>query len=505
MQNRWALFLPLAVVAGIYLFQSYRNPHKPVSPVQVASAIASGFHDSVETLKSEQENWSLSSQANQALGWSSGSYTVRSAEGERAVTLQDIAQDPSALSFEFDSKDFGYLSEVEGIWSGQGGQRVWDFDDERIHWKRVWELVRPGVLKLSQLIEFKESVRPAYFFVSVQGHSPESDPEEHDRQLVYYQNKEIRRVSVSGSIDTLEIAGPVSWIGASNRYFAEVVLPDAGDTARGMKGLVLQSGPRRGKVSLVYPIRENRFFVAHQIYVGPKDLSQLRAVDPTLDTMVDLGWFTVLAYPILKGMNWLYGFVGNYGVAIILLTLFLKLLTLPLTWKSAKSMRQMAKVQPLIQKAQETYKNDREALNREMLNLMRTKGYNPMAGCLPILVQMPVFFALYRVLYSAVELYQAPFYGWIRDLSMRDPYYIFPVLLTAVMFVQQRITPVVTADPTQQKLMKWMPLMFGGFMLTLPSGLAIYMLVNSIVSVGQQFLINRRLDTIYGPLRPAKA
>jgi YidC/Oxa1 family membrane protein insertase len=217
-------------------------------------------------------------------------------------------------------------------------------------------------------------------------------------------------------------------------------------------------------------------------------------VEPTLDHVVDFGWFTVFAYPLIKVLKWLYQFVQNYGVAIILLTLLLKVLTYPLTYKSMKSMKNMAKLQPQLQKIRDKYKDDREALNREMLTLMKNHGYNPMAGCLPMLVQMPIFFALYRVLYSSIELYHAPFAFWIHDLSSRDPFYVTPVLLSLTMFVQQKLTPNTATDPAQAKMMQLMPLIFGAFMLTLPSGLTIYMLVNAIASIGQQMILNKKLD-----------
>jgi YidC/Oxa1 family membrane protein insertase len=234
--------------------------------------------------------------------------------------------------------------------------------------------------------------------------------------------------------------------------------------------------------------------VPMRVYFGPKELNILRQVEPTLDHTVDFGWFTVFAYPLLKLLKWLYQFVQNYGVAIILLTLLLKIVTYPLTYKSMKSMKNMAKLQPQLQKIREKHKDDKEALNREMLGLMKNHGYNPMAGCLPMLIQMPIFFALYRVLYSSIELYHAPFALWIHDLSTRDPYYVTPVLLSLTMFIQQKLTPNTATDPAQAKMMQLMPLIFGAFMLTLPSGLTIYMLVNAIASILQQMILNKKLD-----------
>jgi YidC/Oxa1 family membrane protein insertase len=216
-------------------------------------------------------------------------------------------------------------------------------------------------------------------------------------------------------------------------------------------------------------------------------------VEPTLDQTVDFGWFTVVAYPLLRLMNWLFGFFQNYGVAIILLTVLVKLITLPLTYKSMKNMKEMARLQPQLKKIQDKHKDDREALQREMMSFMKTHKYNPMAGCWPMLIQMPIFFALYRVLYSSVELYQAPFAFWLKDLSLKDPYYVMPVLVTITWFFQQKLTPQTTTDPVQKRMMQFMPVIFGIFMISLPSGLGIYFLVNAILSIVQQVVFNKKL------------
>ena len=192
-------------------------------------------------------------------------------------------------------------------------------------------------------------------------------------------------------------------------------------------------------------------------------------------------------------MKWINTFVHNWGISIILLTLLIKLLTFPLTYKSMKSMKKIAKLQPQMNALKEKHKDDKEALNREMITFMKTQGYNPVAGCLPIVIQMPVFFALYRVLYSSIELYQAPFFGWIHDLSIKDPFYITPVLLTGLMWFQQKITPSTATDPMQAKMLQYMPLFFGLMMLNLPAGLTVYMLINAAASIVQQQYLNRRL------------
>jgi YidC/Oxa1 family membrane protein insertase len=244
----------------------------------------------------------------------------------------------------------------------------------------------------------------------------------------------------------------------------------------------------------------NSITVPVRAYFGPKELRILRQVDPTLDNTIDLGWFQLFAYPLLKLLKFFYEYVKNYGVAIILLTVLIKILTYPLNYKSMKSMKDMSRLQPQLQKLKEKYKDDKEALNREMLTLMRTHGYNPIMGCVPMIIQMPIFFALYRVLYSSIELLHAPFAFWIKDLSSHDPFYVTPVLLSATMFFQQKLSPQTATDPAQQKMMQFMPLIFGAMMINLPSGLTLYMLTNAIVSIIQQVILNKKLDIPRAPV-----
>jgi YidC/Oxa1 family membrane protein insertase len=161
-------------------------------------------------------------------------------------------------------------------------------------------------------------------------------------------------------------------------------------------------------------------------------------------------------------------------------------------------MKQMARLQPELQKLRDKHADDKEAQNRAVLEFMRGNGYNPAAGCLPMLIQMPIFFALYRVLYSSIELYHAPFMFWIKDLSAHDPFYVTPVLMSVTMFLQQKLSPSTATDPVQQKMMMMMPLIFGAFMLSLPSGLTLYMLVNALVSIIQQLIMNKKLNIGHG-------
>lgn len=225
-------------------------------------------------------------------------------------------------------------------------------------------------------------------------------------------------------------------------------------------------------------------------YVGPKSIDVLKSIDPELAGVIDFGFFGTISRPLLYVMKAFHGFVGNWGFAIILLTLLVRLCVLPFNLMSAKSMKAMQRVQPTIAALREKYKDDAMRLNTEMMAVMKQNGANPVGGCLPMLIQIPVFFALYRVIGSSVELYNSPFIFWIHDLSSHDPFYVLPVLMAVFMFIQQKLTPS-TVDPTQAKIMMFLPLVFSVFMLQLPAGLTLYMVVSTLFGITQQYFIMR--------------
>lgn len=229
-------------------------------------------------------------------------------------------------------------------------------------------------------------------------------------------------------------------------------------------------------------------------FFGPKDLSVLKAFDKKLVDTVNLGWFGFISEPLLIGIKWFYGLTGNYGVAIILLTIVIKILFYPLTKSAAIAMHKNKKLQPEMQKLREKYKKDPRKQQQELMAFMSKHQINPMKGCLPMLPQMPVFFALYRILSTAIELRQAPFMGWIVDLSAADPYYVTPLLWGGTMFIQQKLTPTPGMDKNQQKIMGMMPAIFSIMMITVPSGMVLYMLANTVVSIGQQKWLNTKLE-----------
>src|SRR6266446_1731694 len=291
--------------------------------------------------------------------------------------------------------------------------------------------------------------------------------------------------------------GQVAWTALADTYFAAVLMPKepASDAviARRLEGDTLQVGLRT-------PLTQDRARQTVRVYVGPKSQPLLEAAEPSLDKLIDLGFFSPLARPMLQFLRLLNGLVHNYGVTIMLATILIKIAFWPLTQTSYKSMQAMQKLQPKLKELQVVYKDDKQALNRSMMQLYREHKVNPMGGCLPMVLQIPVFFAFYNALLYAIELRHAPFVCWetelwwigrgICDLSVYDPSYVTPVLMGITMFVQQKMTPT-TGDPTQAKVMQFMPLIFLMFFLKAPAGLVIYWLVNNVLSIAQQLLINR--------------
>ena len=225
--------------------------------------------------------------------------------------------------------------------------------------------------------------------------------------------------------------------------------------------------------------------------MGPKSSELLSQITPTATEAAKYGWLNFLAVPLLWILNFTNTFTGNYGLDIIILAILLKILFTPLTLKSQQAMKEMQKLQPEIKKLQQKYKDDKQALNRETMELYKRRKVNPLGGCLPLLLQMPVFIALYQVLPKSFELRHAPFILWIRDLADKDPTYITPLLMGATMFFQQKMSTV-SADPTQMKMMSLMPIFFTFIFLNFPSGLVLYWLVTNVLAIGHQMYINRK-------------
>ncbi|MGE0625105.1 MAG: membrane protein insertase YidC [Pseudomonadales bacterium] len=230
-----------------------------------------------------------------------------------------------------------------------------------------------------------------------------------------------------------------------------------------------------------------------RFYAGPKDQKRLETIAPNLNLTVDYGFLWWLAVPLFQLLDWLHGFVDNWGLAIILLTVLVKLVLYPLSAASYRSMANMRRVAPQMKRLQERYADDRQKLSQEMMNLYKKEQVNPLGGCLPMLLPMPIFIALYWVLYESVELRQAPFIGWIHDLSVMDPYFILPLLMGGSMYLTQLMSPAV-GDPMQVRMMKLMPIMFTVLFLFFPAGLVLYWLVNNVLGIAQQYYVMKQTE-----------
>lgn len=319
---------------------------------------------------------------------------------------------------------------------------------------------------------------------------------------------------LNGSLDTessektlensgAQTSGRIYWAGPMSTYFLSAVMPANPDNMT-VKGRVINGVFRsalEGQEVLLAPGQSHELESSY--WIGPKDRAMMAEVSEQLVKSVDLGWFSWIGKGLIYLLEFFHSFVGNWGVAIILLTVLIKILFWPLTAKSYSSMEKMKQLQPLMLSIREKYKGNREAMNKEVMALYKTYGVNPASGCMPILVQMPVFFGLYQALLSSLALRHASFITyfpgtdviWLADLSAKDPLYITPIVMGLTMFLQQRLSPA-PADPIQQKVMLFLPLIFTVLFLNFPSGLVLYWLVNNILSIFQQWLGTKRAKKI---------
>jgi YidC/Oxa1 family membrane protein insertase len=284
------------------------------------------------------------------------------------------------------------------------------------------------------------------------------------------------------------------WIGLVQHYFFAAWLPQ-GKAEREFYIDRMDSNLYRAGVKFALPVVEpgKTVKVDVPLYAGPQEQDKLEAIAPGLDLVVDYGWLTVVAAPLFWVMQQFHAIIGNWGWTIIALTVLLKLIFFPLSAASYKSMAKMRLVMPQMTRIKESYKDDRARMNQEMMELYKREKINPLGGCLPVLVQIPVFIALYWVLLGTVEIRNAPWLGWIQDLSVQDPWYVLPILMGATMFFQTRLNPT-PPDPVQAKIMTWMPVLFTFMFLWFPSGLVLYWTVNNLLSIAQQWYVTKKIE-----------
>jgi YidC/Oxa1 family membrane protein insertase len=283
------------------------------------------------------------------------------------------------------------------------------------------------------------------------------------------------------------------WLASLQHQFVAAVVPTANQPYQ----YLLQVRNNDYLISATGPMTEiaagGKAQFHEELFVGPKLQSQLAALGRNLERTVDFGILTVLAQPLFTGLNYVHKLIGNWGWSIIIVTALIKLLFYPLSQASGRSMAKMRSVGPRMKQIQETFKDDREKLGRAMMDLYKKEKINPLAGCLPMVVQIPVFISFYRVLLESVEMRQTPFLLWINDLSSRDPYFVLPLLMGGAMFAQFKLNPA-PPDPMQAKIMQFMPLIMTGMMAWFPSGLVLYWLTNTVLSIAQQFRINQVVE-----------
>ncbi len=333
---------------------------------------------------------------------------------------------------------------------------------------------------------------------------------ERESKAVYLVQEEGKRKPTLETLDAKnkQVDLPWMWAGLENRYFLAVLMPKGWQPGplsasqevigKQKRFFGLSEGELKGpRMQIEMPqatiAPHSTLTYESDFYFGPKDYKAFLKLPYHLERSIAFGFFGALGKLARRVLEGLYGWTHNYGVAIILMTILLQIILLPLTIAQLKSAAQMKKIQPEMKRIQEKYKGNPEALNRETLNLYRKYKVNPLSGCLPLLIQLPIFIALFNALRTSWALHGAKFVGWITDLSSKDPYYILPILMGAVMFFQQRNSMPAGADPAQTAMFKYMPLIFTLLFMNFPSGLVLYWLTNSLITFGVQTLVNRRL------------
>jgi len=312
--------------------------------------------------------------------------------------------------------------------------------------------------------------------------------------VIYSEAEKYEKIDF-GDMDESDLSRDIrdGWAAFIQHYFLAAIVPPRETTLR------YYTRVNRGEYILgmsspwltVAPEEQGR--LESRLFIGPKEQDRLDEVAAGLELTVDYGWLTVISKPLFIALDWIHGVVGNWGWSIVLLTLGIKLVFYKLSETSYRSMARMRKLQPEMQRLRERHGDDRQKMNQELMDLYKKEKVNPLGGCLPILVQIPVFIALYWVLLESVELRQAPWILWIDDLSVRDPYYVLPLIMGATMFLQQKLNPA-PMDPIQQKVMMALPLVFTVFFMFFPAGLVLYWVTNNSLSILQQWIITRRME-----------
>ncbi|MCC8465747.1 membrane protein insertase YidC [Photorhabdus bodei] len=295
--------------------------------------------------------------------------------------------------------------------------------------------------------------------------------------------------------ESLSVTTKGGWIAMLQQYFATAWVPVANETSTFYTAALGKEMAAIGYKSAPISVAANsEKTVSSTLWIGPEIQDEMAAVAPHLDLSVDYGWLWFISQPLFKLLKFLHGFIGNWGFSIIVITFIVRGIMYPLTKAQYTSMAKMRLLQPKLAAMRERIGDDKQRMSQEMMALYKAEKVNPLGGCLPLLIQMPIFLALYYMLMGSVELRHAPFAGWINDLSAQDPYYILPLLMGVTMFIIQKMSPTTITDPMQQKIMTYMPVIFTIFFLWFPSGLVLYYIISNLVTIIQQQLIYRGLE-----------
>ena len=377
-------------------------------------------------------------------------------------------------------------------WRGEGGTvtKRFSFRGDRYHFQFAVEARDVGREFQEVGVDWNKTVEA----------QPEPGSEIIFDRTIYLDGRKFHEEWFDSLTDGKVVTGQIGWAGYAGKHFVAAMIPAAAENQR----LWLKLRDHTVQAQLLFPLSDGASTQTLDVYVGPKDFDVLGEVGHNLSRAVNLGWFEFIAVPLLHLLEFGYRFTGNYGVSIILLTMLIKVLFIPLTHRSFQSMREMQKLQPQMAHIREKYKDDSETMNREIMELYKRHKVNPLGGCLPMVLQIPVFIGLYNALLNSVEMRHAPFMWWIADLSAPDrlgdlqlPFVqgagipVLTLVMGASMFVQQWMTPA-AGDPAQQRVMMIMPVMFTFMFVNFPSGLVLYWLVNNVLTIAQQVYMNRK-------------
>ena len=429
-------------------------------------------------------------------------FTLLTDDPAIAKTLSTALYRPSADSLALGSSQ-GTLSFEYRDASGLSARKAFHFQPEG----------KPFNLTVDAEIDVGGTARPvtlAWGPALGLGYKPDGSREVPVRALQYRDGK-VERLAASSLEKEPHYEGALRYTGVEEQYFLSVALPGTQTVQVNFQPVTLPvpNDPKSRTRSFIQYSVHLPGAASVPFFMGPKDFDVLHAVDLELVRAIDFGMFAWLVVPLLQALKWINGFLGNYGWSIIVLTLLINIAIFPLRHRSMVSMKKMQAVQPEVKAIQDRYAKykltdpERQKMNQEMMALYKAKGINPAGGCVPMLLTFPILLAFYNLLYSSIELRGAPFMFWIKDLSLRDPTFITPVLMGATMFWQQKMMPS-TADPVQQKMFLVLPIFFTFTFLWMPSGLVLYWLMSNVLAIGQQYLTTRMIGA---PARvvPAKA